>query len=96
LSWGADVTPTRWRFRAAQQLAGRRAAPHHLVPQTRALLPVALVRLGETERAEQALAGLDDQVHMRSVYAKLGAHRLAEAVAHARGLGLLAPSARSH
>jgi LuxR family transcriptional regulator, maltose regulon positive regulatory protein len=35
------------------------------------------------------------KVHMRSVYAKLGAHRRAEAVARARGLGLLAPSARS-
>ena len=29
---------------------------------------------------------------MRHVYAKLGAHRRAEAVARARGLGLLAPS----
>ena len=48
-------------FRAAERLAGCLAAPYHLVPQTRALLLVALVRLGETERAEQALAGLDDQ-----------------------------------
>ena len=31
---------------------------------------------------------------MRSVYAKLGAHHRAEAVARARDLGLLAPSAR--
>ncbi|HTW03955.1 MAG TPA: LuxR C-terminal-related transcriptional regulator [Streptosporangiaceae bacterium] len=33
------------------------------------------------------------KAHMRNVYAKLGAHRRAEAVASARGLGLLAPSA---
>jgi LuxR family maltose regulon positive regulatory protein len=34
------------------------------------------------------------KVHVRHLYAKLGAHRRAEAVARARGLGLLAPSAR--
>ena len=34
------------------------------------------------------------KAHMRNVYAKLGAHRRAEAVARARDLGLLAPSAR--
>jgi LuxR family transcriptional regulator, maltose regulon positive regulatory protein len=48
-------------FQTAERLAGRLAAPRDLIPQTRSLLPVALVRLGETERAEQALAGLDDQ-----------------------------------
>jgi len=32
---------------------------------------------------------------MRNLYAKLGAHRRAEAVTRARDLGLLAPSARS-
>jgi ATP/maltotriose-dependent transcriptional regulator MalT len=30
---------------------------------------------------------------MRNLYAKLGTHRRAESVAHARDLGLLAPSA---
>jgi LuxR family maltose regulon positive regulatory protein len=34
------------------------------------------------------------KTHVRSVYAKLGTHHRAEAVARARGLGLLAPSAR--
>jgi LuxR family maltose regulon positive regulatory protein len=34
------------------------------------------------------------KAHMRSLYAKLDAHRRAEAVARARDLGLLAPSAR--
>jgi LuxR family transcriptional regulator, maltose regulon positive regulatory protein len=35
------------------------------------------------------------KTHMRSLYAKLGAHRRIEAAARARDLGLLAPSARS-
>ena len=34
------------------------------------------------------------KTHMRNLYAKLGTHRRAEAVARARGLGLLAPSSR--
>jgi LuxR family transcriptional regulator, maltose regulon positive regulatory protein len=48
-------------FRAAERLGGQLAAPHHLVPPTRARLLQALVRLGETERAEQALAELGEQ-----------------------------------
>jgi LuxR family maltose regulon positive regulatory protein len=35
------------------------------------------------------------KVHVRNLYAKLGAHRRGEAVSRARDLGLLAPSARS-
>jgi LuxR family transcriptional regulator, maltose regulon positive regulatory protein len=35
------------------------------------------------------------KTHIRSLYAKLGTHRRAEAVTRARDLGLLAPSARS-
>ena len=48
-------------FRAAERLAGRLAAPHLLVMRVRALLLHALIRLGETDRAEQALANLGDQ-----------------------------------
>ena len=48
-------------FQAAERLAERLAAPHLLVPSARALVLYALVRLGETERAEQFLAGLSDQ-----------------------------------
>ena len=33
------------------------------------------------------------RTHIKSLYAKLGTHRRAEAVEHARALGLLAPSA---
>ena len=43
--------------RLAQQLAG----PHHLLAPTRAEILRTLVRLNETERAEQALAALTEQ-----------------------------------
>ena len=42
-------------------LAGGLAAPQYLLPAARALLVHALLRLGATERAEQALAGFGDQ-----------------------------------
>ena len=48
-------------FRAAEPLARRLAAPHYTVPRARALLVHALVRLGDTEGAEQALAELGEQ-----------------------------------
>jgi LuxR family maltose regulon positive regulatory protein len=48
-------------FRAAERLAGLLAAPHYLVPAARARQLQALVRLGETERAEQALAELGEE-----------------------------------
>ncbi len=49
-------------LQAGEPLAGRLTAPHYLVPRTRAFLLVqALVRLGETERAGQELAGLSEQ-----------------------------------
>ena len=48
-------------FRAAERLTGHLAASHYLVIVTRAMLIHALVRLGDTERAEQALAGLGEQ-----------------------------------
>jgi LuxR family transcriptional regulator, maltose regulon positive regulatory protein len=48
-------------FQAAERLAGGIASPQYILPAVRALLVYALVRLGETERAEQALAGFGDQ-----------------------------------
>ena len=45
-------------FQAAERLGGRLTAPHMLLTPARALLVHTLVRLGEIERAEQALAGL--------------------------------------
>jgi LuxR family transcriptional regulator, maltose regulon positive regulatory protein len=52
-------------FQAAERLAGGLAAPQYLLPAVRASLVYALVRLGETERAEQALAGFGDQDRSR-------------------------------
>src|SRR6185437_6043000 len=51
----ADALPA---FRAAERLAGHLAAPSALATPMRALLLLALVRLGETERAEQVVDGL--------------------------------------
>jgi LuxR family maltose regulon positive regulatory protein len=48
-------------FQAAVRLGGRLTAPHMLLTPARALLLCALVRLGDVERAEQALAGLDER-----------------------------------
>jgi LuxR family maltose regulon positive regulatory protein len=48
-------------FQAADLLAGRLAEPGFTVLPNRSLLVQTLVRLGETERAEQALAELEDQ-----------------------------------
>jgi LuxR family maltose regulon positive regulatory protein len=48
-------------FQAADRLAGRLAKPNLMVLPNRAFLVQALVRLGETQRAEQALAALADQ-----------------------------------
>ena len=48
-------------FLAAEQLAKRVVAPLHTLPPTQAMTVHTLVRLGETERAERALAGLGQQ-----------------------------------
>jgi LuxR family transcriptional regulator, maltose regulon positive regulatory protein len=48
-------------FQAAERLGGRLAAPHMLLTPTRALLLHTLVRLGDVERAEQALASLSER-----------------------------------
>ena len=48
-------------YQAAERLAGHVAATHYIVPPARARVLGALVRLGETERAEQALADLGDE-----------------------------------
>jgi LuxR family transcriptional regulator, maltose regulon positive regulatory protein len=48
-------------FQAADRLAARLAEPHQMVLRIRSFLVQTLVRLGETDRAEQYLAGLGDQ-----------------------------------
>jgi LuxR family maltose regulon positive regulatory protein len=58
----ADAVPA---LQAAERLAGQLAAPHMLIAPAQAMRLHALVRLGETESAEQALAGLDEQERER-------------------------------
>jgi LuxR family transcriptional regulator, maltose regulon positive regulatory protein len=53
----ADALAT---FCVAEQLAGRLAAPHPFAKPARPWLVSAMARLGETDRAEKLLAGLDD------------------------------------
>jgi len=78
-------------FQAADRLAGRLAEPSYMVPANRAFLVHALVRLGETERAEQALAALGDQDRERgTVRISLAALRLAQDDPHA-AIAALAP-----
>jgi LuxR family transcriptional regulator, maltose regulon positive regulatory protein len=48
-------------FQAADRLAGRLADPYLMVLRIRSFLVQTLARLGESERAEQVLAGLGDQ-----------------------------------
>jgi LuxR family transcriptional regulator, maltose regulon positive regulatory protein len=59
LGRGRDAD-ARAAFQAADRLAGRLAQPSLMVLPNRSLLVQTLVRLGETERAEQALGELDD------------------------------------
>ena len=47
-------------FRSVEGLAGRLDAPDFVIPRARALQSLALVRLGEIERAEQMLADLEE------------------------------------
>jgi LuxR family transcriptional regulator, maltose regulon positive regulatory protein len=66
-------------FRAAERLGGLLVAPHYLVTVARAWLLLALVRLGETEQAEQALAGLGEQDRdRREIRTAVAALRLAQ------------------
>src|SRR5882672_9153762 len=66
-------------FRAAERLGGLLAAPHYLVSAARAWLLLALVRLGETEQAEQALADLGEQDRDRwEIRTAVAALRLAQ------------------
>src|SRR5215468_810757 len=78
-------------FQAADRVAGGLAEPNLMVHGNRSFLVQALVRLGETDRAEQVLTGLGDQDrnlgHMRI---SLAALRLAQDDPHA-AIAALAP-----
>jgi LuxR family maltose regulon positive regulatory protein len=60
LAWGRDADAVA-AFRATERLARFLAAPHLLATAAQSFLVYTLVRLGETERAEQALAELGEQ-----------------------------------
>jgi LuxR family transcriptional regulator, maltose regulon positive regulatory protein len=76
-------------FRAAERLGGLLAAPHYLVPPTQGRLIHALVRLGELEQAEQALAGLGEQDRDRGeIRTAVAALRLAQDNPHAAAVAL--------
>jgi LuxR family maltose regulon positive regulatory protein len=78
-------------FRVAERLAGNLAAPHLLVPPTRGLLLHLLVRLGEIEEAEEALADLGEPDRERGeTRTALAALRLAQDDPHA-AIATLAP-----
>jgi LuxR family maltose regulon positive regulatory protein len=74
-------------FQAVDRLAGRLVEPSLMVLSNRSLLVQTLARLGETERAEQALAELDEQDRdnwvMRTSLAalRLAQHNPQEAIA---------------
>jgi LuxR family maltose regulon positive regulatory protein len=70
-------------FRAAGQPAGRLAGPHLLSSRRRALVPDALVRLGEIELAEQAIAEFtDDERDSGEIRITTAMLRLAQADPH--------------
>jgi len=70
-------------FRAAEWLAGRLDAPNLLLARARAMQVYILVRLGDTERAEQMLAGLGDQDRERGeIRVAAAALRLAQEDPH--------------
>jgi LuxR family maltose regulon positive regulatory protein len=71
-------------FQTAERLAQQFVAPHHTVPQARAMVVHALVRLGDTEHAEQVLAGLSQHDHEHAeIRIATAALRLAQGDPHA-------------
>jgi LuxR family maltose regulon positive regulatory protein len=78
-------------FQAAERLAGRLAAPHPLAKPVRLSLMRALVLLGETDGAEQVIAGLGEQERgYGEQHIVLAVLRLAQDDPHA-ALAALAP-----
>jgi LuxR family maltose regulon positive regulatory protein len=65
-------------FRAAERLGALLVTAHPRTTPMRAHLLYTLVRLGETRRAEQALAGLDDKTDHGEMRSALAALRLAQ------------------
>ena len=90
LARGQDTEAALAAIQAAD-LARRLVAPQHTVPPIRAMVVHALVRLGETERAEQVLADLSQQDREHAeIRIAAAALRLAQDDPHA-ALAELAP-----
>jgi LuxR family maltose regulon positive regulatory protein len=90
LARGQDIEALA-AFKAAERVAKQFAGPHHGVLPLRAMVVHVLVRLGETERAEQALAGLSQQDReYGDIRIATAALRLAQDDPHA-ALAALAP-----
>jgi LuxR family maltose regulon positive regulatory protein len=88
LSRGRDADALA-AFRAAERLGGQLAAPHYLLPPARAWQLLALVRLGELEQAEQALAEFGEQDRdRREIRTAVAALRLAQDDPHAAAAAL--------
>jgi LuxR family transcriptional regulator, maltose regulon positive regulatory protein len=76
-------------FRSTEALADRLAARHMINPRTQALMLHALIRLGDTEYVERALADLGDQDRDRGLMlVPLAALRLAQHDPHAAAAAL--------
>lgn len=66
-------------YQAGERLAGHLDARNLVVPQARAMQSLILVRLGDAERAEQALASLDERAFERwDIRVAIAALRLAQ------------------
>ena len=90
LGRGRDADALR-ALRAAEGLARRLADRYYLIVPVRALRLLALIRLGETARAEQDLAGLSERDRERGeIRIALAALRLAQGDPHA-AVAALAP-----
>ena len=82
------------RTATASPAAGPRLPVQPLTPSEIRVLRYLPTHLSAPEIASELSVSIATvKTHMRNLYAKLGAHRRAEAVASARALSLLAPSA---
>jgi LuxR family maltose regulon positive regulatory protein len=76
-------------FRAAEKLSGLLATAHPRTTPMRAHLLHTQIRLGETRRAEQALAGLDEETDGGEMRNALAALRLAQGRPQAAAAALI-------
>ena len=79
----------------AMPVTGRRALPEPLSESETRVLRYLPTNLSKREIADELCVSVHTvKTHIHHLYTKLDVHSRREAVTHARGLGLLAPSAR--